>query len=78
MNCPHLPGSAILPEMLRLATAALLAIAILPAQERYDRLMKDILILDAHIDTPRYVVDEGYRLADEHGYYELDLPRMRK
>ena len=40
--------------------------------------MRDILIFDAHIDTPRYFVDEGYRLADEHKYYELDIPRMRK
>lgn len=49
-----------------------------PAQDRFERLMRDILIFDAHIDTPRYFVDEGYRLADEHGYYELDLPRMKK
>jgi len=48
------------------------------AQDRFDRLMRDILIFDAHIDTPRYFVDEGYKLADEHGYYELDLPRMKK
>mgnify|MGYP003348918459 CR=1 FL=1 len=40
--------------------------------------MRDILIFDAHIDTPRYFVDEGYRLRDEHPYYELDIPRMRK
>lgn len=40
--------------------------------------MRDILIFDAHIDTPRYFVDEGYRLRDEHAYYELDIPRMRK
>jgi len=40
--------------------------------------MKDILIFDAHIDTPRYFMDEGYRLADRHTYYELDLPRMRE
>lgn len=40
--------------------------------------MQDILIFDAHIDTPRYFVDEGYRLADAHSYYELDIPRMRK
>ncbi|MCZ2151154.1 MAG: dipeptidase [Bryobacterales bacterium] len=45
---------------------------------RLDRLMKDILIFDAHIDTPRYFLDEGYRLADRHAYYELDLPRMRE
>jgi membrane dipeptidase len=48
------------------------------AQDRYDRLMRDILIFDAHIDTPRYFLDEGYRLADLHDYYELDLPRMKK
>ena len=52
--------------------------ALLPAQDRYERLMRDLLIADAHIDTPRYFLDEGYRLADEHGYYELDIPRMRK
>lgn len=40
--------------------------------------MQDILIADLHIDTPRYVVDEGYKLAEEHGYYELDIPRMRR
>jgi membrane dipeptidase len=60
---------------------ALLALATLPllAQpDRFNKLMRDILIFDAHIDTPRYFVDEGYRLRDEHTYYELDIPRMRK
>ena len=47
-------------------------------QERAASLLKDLLIFDAHIDTPRYFVDEGYKLADEHAYYELDLPRLRK
>jgi membrane dipeptidase len=58
----------------------LLAVAAgtLAAQDRFERLMRDILIFDAHIDTPRYFVDEGYRLADHHGYYELDIPRMRQ
>jgi membrane dipeptidase len=56
----------------------LLAAASLPAQDRFSRLMRDILIFDAHIDTPRYFVDEGYRLADRHDYYELDIPRMRQ
>ncbi len=46
--------------------------------DRYERLMKDILIFDAHIDTPRLFVDEAYRLADRHSYYELDLPRLRE
>src|SRR5262245_29763164 len=45
---------------------------------RFQALMKDILIFDAHIDTPRYFLDEGYRLADRHSYYELDLPRLRE
>lgn len=63
---------------MKLLFAALLGLTVLPAQDRYDRLMRDLLIADAHIDTPRYFVDEGYRLADEHGYYELDIPRMRK
>ncbi|MBN8729355.1 MAG: dipeptidase [Acidobacteria bacterium] len=56
----------------------LLAACLLPAQDRYARLMRDLLIFDAHIDTPRYFLDERYKLADEHRYYELDLPRMKK
>lgn len=48
------------------------------AQDRFERLMRDILIFDAHIDTPRYFVDEDYRLADRHEYYELDIPRMKE
>ena len=64
--------------MHRVVLTLALCACILPAQERFDRLMRDILIFDAHIDTPRYFVDEGYRLADEHGYYELDIPRMKK
>src|SRR5689334_3827426 len=46
--------------------------------ERFDRLMRELIIVDTHIDTPGYIVDEGYRLADRHSYYELDVPRMRK
>ena len=64
--------------MIRLLLAIVLIAGSLPAQDRYERLMRDLLIADAHIDTPRYFLDEGYRLADEHGYYELDIPRMRK
>ena len=47
-------------------------------QERFDRLMRDILIFDAHVDTPRYIVDEGYKLAEEHSYYETDIPRLKR
>ncbi|HEU0120911.1 MAG TPA: dipeptidase [Bryobacteraceae bacterium] len=64
--------------MARLAVLLACACLSLPAQDRFSRLMRDILIFDAHIDTPRYFVDEGYRLRDEHAYYELDIPRMRK
>ena len=32
-------------------------------EQRFERLMRDLLIFDAHIDTPRYTVDEGYRWA---------------
>ncbi|MCS7024869.1 MAG: dipeptidase [Bryobacteraceae bacterium] len=51
---------------------------VLYGEDRFDRLMRDILIFDAHIDTPRYIVDEGYRLGERHTYYELDIPRMRE
>jgi membrane dipeptidase len=64
--------------MTRLVLLLLTAAASLPAQDRFTRLMRDILIFDAHIDTPRYFVDEGYRLSDRHTYYELDIPRMRE
>jgi membrane dipeptidase len=46
--------------------------------ERFDRLMRDILIFDAHVDTPRYIVDEGYQLAELHSYYETDIPRLKR
>lgn len=69
---------SILPRMRSAILLMMLCAASLPAQDRLQRLMRDILIFDAHIDTPRYFVDEGYRLADDHGYYELDIPRMKK
>jgi membrane dipeptidase len=47
-------------------------------EERFERLMRDILIFDAHIDTPRYTVDEGYQWAEEHSYYETDIPRLKR
>jgi membrane dipeptidase len=55
-----------------------LVLAALTPEQRYEHLMRDLFIADAHVDTPGYVVDEGYRLADEHPYYELDIPRMRR
>jgi len=47
-------------------------------EQRLARLLKDVLIFDAHVDTPRYTVDEGYRWADEHPYYEADIPRLKR
>jgi membrane dipeptidase len=64
--------------MPRWALLLVLCAGLCSAQERFERLLRDLLIFDAHIDTPRYFVDEGYRLADEHGYYELDIPRLKK
>ena len=47
-------------------------------EERFTRLMRDLLIFDAHIDTPRYTVDENYQWQEEHGYYETDIPRLKR
>ena len=47
-------------------------------EQRFERLMRDLLILDSHIDTPGYIVDEGYQLAEEHRYYETDIPRLKR
>ncbi len=63
---------------LLLSLLATAAIAAETSQERFDRLMRDVLIADLHVDTPMYVVDEGYRLGEEHAYCEYDIPRMRR
>ena len=47
-------------------------------QQRFDLLMKDLLIVDTHIDTPWFIVDEGYDMGVEHPYYETDIPRLRR
>lgn len=47
-------------------------------KERFDRLMSDILILDTHIDTPRYILDEGYDFGVENEFRETDIPRLRR
>jgi membrane dipeptidase len=64
-----------------MAASLLLGFLLLQAgglTERFERLMRDILIFDAHVDTPRYTVDEGYRWQDEHRYYETDIPRLKR
>jgi membrane dipeptidase len=68
-------------DWLSLGAALPLPLAALRAQTlegRYERLMRDLLILDSHIDTPGYIVDEGYQLGEEHRYYETDIPRLRR
>ncbi len=64
---------------MRPALLLVLTTSLLCGQEaRLNALLKDMLIFDAHIDTPRYFLDEGYKLAERHTYYELDLPRLRE
>ncbi len=46
--------------------------------QRFKNLMKDVLVVDLHVDTPRYAVDEGYDIGAEHDYYEADIPRLRR
>ena len=46
--------------------------------EHLRNLLTDLLIIDTHIDTAGYIVDEGYQLAEEHSYYETDIPRLRR
>lgn len=46
--------------------------------QRFENLMKDILLIDLHVDTTPYVVDEGYDIGTEHDYYEADIPRLRR
>jgi membrane dipeptidase len=62
-----------------LSAAVLLTAAFAQTPDpRFERLMRDLLILDSHIDTPGYVVDEGYQLGEEHRYYETDIPRLKR
>jgi membrane dipeptidase len=46
--------------------------------DRLRNLLSDLLIIDTHVDTSGYVVDEGYQLVEEHSYYETDIPRLRR
>ena len=67
----------------RLTTLVWLSTALASAQsadrsQRFERLMEDILIVDTHIDTPRYILDEGYDFGIENSVRETDLPRIRR
>jgi membrane dipeptidase len=46
--------------------------------ERLQRLLNNAVLIDTHVDTPWYVVDENYDLGEEHTYYEADIPRLRR
>ncbi len=54
------------------------AVAAQTPDRRFEGLMRDILIVDTHVDTPWYMVDEAYSLGEEHRYYEADIPRLKK
>ncbi len=43
------------------------------AGQRFEALMKDILIVDTHVDTPAIVADENYDVGVEHRYYDADV-----
>jgi len=60
---------------------ALICFAAASAQtptERLNRLLNNSILVDTHVDTPKYVVDENYDLAEKHTYYEADIPRLRE
>jgi len=46
--------------------------------QRLEKLLSTSILIDTHVDTPWYVVDEGYDLAEEHIYYEADIPRLKR
>ncbi len=68
--------------MVRLLSGLLLTAGMMAGaqgvDERFENLMKDILVVDLHVDTPRYVLDEDYDFGIQHAFYEADIPRLRK
>jgi membrane dipeptidase len=65
------------PILLQFLLGGVLLAPSSPAQ-RLQILLHDLLIIDTHIDTAGYIVDEGYQLAEEHPYCQLDIPRLRR
>jgi membrane dipeptidase len=63
-------------QVVMLASLALASAQTAP--ERLNGLLRDAVLIDTHVDTPWYLVDEGYDLAEEHGYYQADIPRLRR
>jgi len=62
--------------MLLLASLALASAQ--TATERLNRLLREAVLIDTHVDTPWYIVDEGYNLGEEHSYNQADIPRLRR
>jgi membrane dipeptidase len=67
-----------MPPILTLFLLGTLLLAQPNPTERLQNLLANLLIIDTHIDTPGYIVDEGYQLVEEHHYYETDIPRLRR
>jgi membrane dipeptidase len=66
---------------MRWLTVALICFAAASAQTpagRLNGLLSNSILVDTHIDTPWYVVDENYDLGERHSYYEADIPRLRE
>jgi membrane dipeptidase len=59
-------------------TGSMLLLAQGSPEQRFERLMKDILIIDTHVDTPWHVLDEGYDVGARNTYYEADIPRLKE
>ncbi len=55
-----------------------LVLASAQTPDHLDRLLRDSILVDTHIDTPWYMLDEGYNLGEEHGFYQADIPRLRR
>jgi len=66
---------------MRRLTVALICFAGALAQtpaERLNRLLSNSILVDTHVDTPWYMVDENYDISEKHSYYEADIPRLRE
>jgi membrane dipeptidase len=66
---------------MRWLTVTLICFAAASAQtptERLNGLLSNSILVDTHIDTPWYIVDENYDLGERHNYYEADIPRLRQ
>jgi len=68
----------LLPPVLTQFLLGAVLLAPHPSASRLQALLNELIIIDTHIDTPAYIVDEGYQLAEEHHYYQLDIPRLRR